>query len=255
MSLTVAVAGKGGTGKSTLSALICRALRLRGVRPVLAVDADPNSCLPPKLGIAVERTIGDVREEARDESGGKPAGVAKSEWIERLIYESVVESAGLDLIVMGRQEGPGCYCFINNLLRQCLERMGRQYQAVVIDNEAGLEHVSRRSNGRVDILLVVAQPDITGARTAVRLADLARSLKIDVGQMFLVLNRSDGALDQALAAEFGKTGLETLAAIPADAEIAECERKNGSLLELAGSSRAATAVEQLVERILERRKP
>src|SRR5210317_1307063 len=136
MSLRIAVAGKGGTGKSTVSALLCRALIKQGQKPVLAVDADPNSCLPEKLGMATEQTIGDLREELRKHPEKKPASISKSEWMEMGINSSISESTGVDMIVMGRQEGPDCYCFINNLLRQCMDTIGDQYTSTVIDNEA-----------------------------------------------------------------------------------------------------------------------
>jgi CO dehydrogenase maturation factor len=148
MSLRIALAGKGGVGKSTIASLVCRSLIARKVRPVLAVDADPNSCLADKLGIQVERTIGAVRESMREAPDQKPEGLSKNEWIERLINDALVESTGLDMLVMGRQEGPNCYCFVNNLLREYLAKIGRQYAAVVVDNEAGLEHLSRGAHRR-----------------------------------------------------------------------------------------------------------
>jgi len=175
MSLRIALAGKGGTGKTTLSALMCRSLQACNVKPILAVDADPNSCLADKIGLTVERTIGSVREELRAKPDAKPAGISKNEWIERQINESLVEATGMDLLAMGRQEGPDCYCFINNLLREYLGRISRDYKAVIIDNEAGMEHLSRRTDGRVDVMLVVCQPTVIGARTASRIVDLVKS--------------------------------------------------------------------------------
>lgn len=254
MSLRIALAGKGGTGKTTLAGLLCRALTARQIKPVLAVDADPNSCLADRLGLPVERTIGALREELRANPDSKPAGLSKNEWIERRINDSLVESTGLDLLVMGRQEGPDCYCFINNLLREYLGRIGKQYNTVVIDNEAGLEHLSRRTDGHVDVMLVVAQPTVIGARTAQRIMELVKSLRLDVGACYLILNLCDGQLPPALVAQFQQTGLENLAMIPADAAVADLEVRGRPVGELPADSPALVAVDRLVATLLERRK-
>lgn len=254
MSLRIAVVGKGGTGKTTLSSLLCRGLVARKVKPVLAVDADPNSCLAERLGVRVDRTIGELREMVRRDLGAKPVNLSKNEWIDRLITESIAESAGMDLIVMGRQEGPDCYCFINNLLREFLVRMGRQYAAVVIDNEAGLEHISRRTDGRVEAMLVTCLPTMSGARTAVRIVELVKSLKLDVGYCGLVLNQSDGRLSLNVEEELRKTGLETLGVIPADPQVADLETAGKALDELPADSPAAVAADELLGKILERSK-
>ncbi|MEI7880614.1 MAG: AAA family ATPase [bacterium] len=254
MSLRVALAGKGGTGKTTLSALLCRSLQARNIKPILAVDADPNSCLADKLGLNVERTIGAVREELRAKPENKPAGISKNEWIERQINESLVEATGLDLLAMGRQEGPDCYCFINNLLREYLGRISKQYQAVVIDNEAGLEHLSRRTDGHVDIMLVVCQPTVIGARTAIRIMELVKTLHLDIGGSYLVMNQCNGPVSPDLAAHFEQTGLENLAMIPADPAIADFDVKGLAVKELPANSPAVVAVDGLVSRLLERSK-
>jgi len=253
MSLRIAIAGKGGTGKSTFSALLLRSLLKKGIKPLLAVDADPNSCLPEKLGIAVEQTIGELREELRRDPEKKPAGIPKGEWMEGMINRAIIESTGLDMVVMGRQEGPDCYCFINNLLRQCLDQLGKQYEAVVIDNEAGLEHLSRRTNGSVEVLIVVAHPTITGARTALRIMEIVKSLNLEVGSSFLVLNQADAPLDGELAAEFSRTGIEIIGSVPTDPVIREYELKAQSLLAAPAESKAAAAVDGILEKILKRR--
>lgn len=254
MSLRIALAGKGGTGKTTLAGLLCRGLMARDVRPILAVDADPNSCLADKLGLSVDRTIGAVREELRARPDAKPAGLSKNEWIERQINDSLVESSGLDLLTMGRQEGPDCYCFINNLLREYLGRMGKQYPVVVIDNEAGLEHLSRRTDGSVDVMLVVCQPTVIGARTAVRIVELVKSLKLDIGACHLVLNQCGGPVAPDLLDQFKATGLEILASIPSDPAVADFDVKGRSVTELPATAPAVTAVDGMVSVILERRR-
>jgi CO dehydrogenase maturation factor len=247
--MRIAIAGKGGTGKTTVAALLCRSLLNRGTKPLLAVDADPNSCLPDKLGVAREKTIGELREELRADPEKMPAGISKSEWIESLINQEISESTGFDMVVMGRQEGPDCYCFINNLLRQCLDKLGSQYEAVVIDNEAGLEHLSRRSNGTVEVLLVVCQPTLIGARTALRIVELSKSLNLDIGNSYLILNACDGELSDELVAEFEKSGLEIAARIPTDSEILDFELEDKSLTELSDDSVAALAGDDIIERI------
>lgn len=254
MSLRIALAGKGGTGKTTISALLCRSLMARNIKPILAVDADPNSCLADKLGLNVERTIGALREELRARPDAKPAGISKNEWIERQINESLVEATGLDLLAMGRQEGPDCYCFINNLLREYLGRLSKDYRALVIDNEAGMEHLSRRTDGHVDVMLVVCQPTVIGARTAIRIMELVRSLHLEIGACYLVLNQCNGAMSPELAAQFQQTGLEKLAMIPADPAIAEHDVKGQAVNDLPANSPAVAAVDGLVSRLLERSK-
>ena len=254
MSFRIALAGKGGTGKTTLAGLLCRSLKTRNLKPILAVDADPNSCLAEKLGLAVERTIGALREELRARPDSKPAGVSKNEWVERQINESLVESTGLDLLVMGRQEGPDCYCFINNLLREYLGRIGKQYHTVVIDNEAGLEHLSRRTDGSVDVMLIVAEPTVIGARTAQRIMELVKSLNLDIGACYLVLNQCDGQVPPALVAQFQRTGLENLAMIPVDPAVADFEVRGQPVGDLPAASPAVVAVDNLVATLLERRK-
>jgi CO dehydrogenase maturation factor len=253
MALRIAVAGKGGTGKSTIASLLCRSLVDRKVTPLLAVDADPNSCLAEKCGLTIDRTIGQLREELRKNPDKKPASISKSEWIERLIHESVSESTGMDMIVMGRQEGPSCYCYINDLLRHCMSSLSDQYRTVVIDNEAGMEHLSRRSNGKVEILLVVAEPNIVGGRTATRIMNLVKSLELEVGIAYLVLNRCDAKSRATLPSEFEQCGLETIANIPPDPMIVDFDVRADSLMKLPSESSALTAVKEMLDKLLERR--
>ncbi len=193
MAFTIAVAGKGGTGKTTIAALAVRALREAGARTVLAVDADPNACLHESLGTQVERSVGEITEEMLANANSNPSGMTKDAWLEYNVQMFVVEEPEFDLLSMGRPEGSGCYCYANNLVRGCLDGLQRGYEFVVMDNEAGLEHLSRRTTRNVDVLLMVADPSVRGIRTAATLNSLADELKVAVGARYLIVNRAEGA--------------------------------------------------------------
>lgn len=218
MSFTIAIAGKGGTGKTTISSLIIRNLLKQGKTPVFAVDADANVNLNEQLGVEVEKTIGEVREDMKQRVGieDMPAGMTKEQYMEYELQDSLIESEGFDLLVMGRPEGPGCYCYANNLLRRYMEVLAKNYPYVVIDNEAGMEHLSRRTTQKIDLLLVVSEPNPISIMTAARIRDLAWDLKIDVRKVGLVVNRVDGELSEVLKDEAEKYGLELAGIIPAD---------------------------------------
>lgn len=253
MTVRIAIAGKGGSGKTTLSALLCRVLSESGIKPVLAVDADPNSCLPDRLGLPVGQTIGEMREELRQDPASVPPGVSKHEWIEQLIHEDIAEAPGLDMLVMGQQEGPGCYCYLNNVLRDCIASIGEHYRAMVIDNEAGLEHLSRRTNGKVDVMLVVCPPNIIGARTATRMVDMTKRLALEIGKTVLILNPCDRPPEAAAAEAFARTGLEIVASIPTDPVLNTFDVEGRSLMELPNESTALSAVRSLVTMLTKRR--
>ena len=178
MSCTIAITGKGGVGKTTVAGLTVLRLIASGRRPVLAVDADPNTCLDLALGVQVEHTVGGVREEARVLAGeGNTTGIAKQELLRVKIAKSLVETRDFDLIAMGRPEGPGCYCFANNALRATLKEIADDYPFVVIDNEAGLENLSRRIVRELDLMIMVADPSRQGLETVRRLFALAREME------------------------------------------------------------------------------
>jgi len=190
MPHTIAITGKGGVGKTTVAALTVTRLIARGRSPVLAVDADPNNCLDAALGVRVSSTLGGVREQAREIAGKGPgAGIPKQDLLNLRIAESLVEARHFDLIAMGRPEGPGCYCYANNVLRQALEQMTQQYPHIVIDNEAGLENLSRRIVRRVQLLVMVGDPSKRGIETVGRLYDLAREMEVAYDRLAIVINR------------------------------------------------------------------
>ncbi|HMK15865.1 MAG TPA: AAA family ATPase, partial [Methanomicrobiales archaeon] len=172
----IALSGKGGTGKTTLSALLIQALIAAGDSPVLAVDADPNANLNEALGLPLGETLGSMREDAFTKS--IPPGMTRTGYIEYRFQQVLVESEGVDLLAMGRPEGTGCYCFANSLLSEAMDLLARGYRLVVMDMEAGMEHLSRGTIGIPDLLLVVSDPGARGIRTALRIRDLAVTLGI-----------------------------------------------------------------------------
>lgn len=223
MSWALAVTGKGGVGKTTLAALAVRWLVEHSHGPILAVDADPNSCLDAMLGVEVRSTVGRVREDVKQVAqAGLAAGVSKEEWLDLKIQESIVEAEAFDLIAMGRSEGPGCYCYANNVLRRVLDRLAGGYRCVVVDNEAGLENLSRRTVRAVDQMIFVSDPSAPGMQTARRLYDLCREMEMSAGKMGVVVNRAhdERCLGRARAL-FSGTAVEVLGVLPDDTEVAE----------------------------------
>lgn len=252
MTLTIAMAGKGGTGKTTLTAMIVKYLRERGGGSVLAIDADPSSNLNTVLGLQLESTVGDIREETavRTQGGLIPPGMAKRDYLEYRINESLVEGEGLDLIAMGRPEGPGCYCAANHVLREVVDRIAGSYRYVVIDNEAGLEHLSRRTTRDVDCLLVVSDPTIRGIVAAGRVANIVDELQTRVGKVWLVVNRAEGVLGPALLEEIRRQGLELIGVVPADEQVAAYDREGKPLADLPEDAPVYVAAKDIVERLL-----
>jgi len=236
VTLRIAVAGKGGVGKTTCSALLLRALALSGVRPLLAVDADPNANLHQLLSLPLPEGLGTLREEQKAAGGAVPLADRIAFGIERRLSEG----DAVDLIAMGRGEGPGCYCYVNNLLREALDRIENGYRAVVMDNEAGMEHLSRRSVRRIDHLVLVGDPSRRGIEAVAALRDLAAELALPVGKMWLLLNRPYGVSGRVVPEV---PGLPLLAALPHDPRLPSWENEGRSFLELPpGESPAADAV-------------
>ncbi len=247
MAFTIAFAGKGGTGKTTSAALTVRALHELGARSILAVDADPNSTLHEALGVEVERSVGEITEEMlEDAASAMPGGMTKDAWLEYNLQRYVVEAPEFDLLSMGRPEGAGCYCYANNLVRGCIDDLQRSYEYVVMDNEAGLEHLSRRTTRDVDLLLFVSDPAVRGIRTIGRLSELADELKIVVGERYLIINRADHALDPTLEQAVAETGVSLLGTIPADNGITLCDLQGSGLFNLPAESVALAAVKDML---------
>jgi len=189
MSTTIAISGKGGSGKTTVAALLVRALRERAAGPVLAVDADPNACLGDALGVEVETTLGQIRDAALDRRLQPGPGADRERAVQFAIHRAVAEAEGFDLLTMGHTEGPRCYCAVNHLLRRYLDQAAEDYAWVVLDNEAGMEHLSRQTTNDVDLLLVVAEPTPIGATTARRILGLADRLPVTVRRRAVLWNK------------------------------------------------------------------
>ncbi|UCH94745.1 MAG: AAA family ATPase [Candidatus Aminicenantes bacterium] len=190
MSYLIAITGKGGVGKTTIAALLINRLIKKDRKPVLAVDADPNTCLDAALGVSVEKTVGGVREEAREIAGkGMSSGISKQQLLEMKIAQCLVEAKDFDLIAMGRPEGPGCYCYANNVLKSVLTEISKHYPYIVLDNEAGLENLSRRIVQKVDLLVMVTDPSQRGLETVSRLHSLALEMETKYHQLAIIVNR------------------------------------------------------------------
>lgn len=248
MGLSIAIAGKGGTGKTTLSALLVRCLRETGVRPILAVDADPNSNLAEALGIESGKQLADIREQGSSPEGSPASGVGRVRAVEDEIQRAITEAEGFDLVTMGRPEGPRCYCYVNNLLRKSLDGLSRNYAAVVLDNEAGMEHLSRRTTNNVDFLITVVNPALPAIRAAKRILALSRQLPISVGRRALLVNRlgPDGMAEQ-LDRELAEFDVQRLADVPQDDQLERAGAVGQDVFRLAEQSPALIAVRNIVE--------
>ncbi len=241
----IALSGKGGVGKTTIAALLIKVLRDRGEGAVFAVDADPNSCLADYLGLEVEWSIGSLREDIIKSITDIPQGMTKERWINYRVQECIVESTGMDLLEMGRPEGPGCYCYINDLLRDYAGSVNRNYRYIVIDNEAGMEHLSRRSAETIDYLLIVSDLTTSGLKAATRIRDMSRELNLVTRHTGLILNYIEDSLLKERSGKVEETGLEVLGQVPADPILEKFGFSDGSLLDIPEESVALKAVRDL----------
>jgi CO dehydrogenase maturation factor len=249
MSRLIAVAGKGGVGKTTVAALLVMRLLQRACRPVLAVDADPNTCLDAALGVNVVKTVGGVREDARKFAQEQTVrGMDKKRFLELRIAESLVESDDFDLIAMGRSEGPGCYCYANNVLKAVLNAMVSRYPYVVLDNEAGLENLSRRIVNKVSLLVIVTDPTILGFETVRRLHKLSGEMEIAYDNLAIVVNRLRRQELPAGAEELRiATGADIIVGLPEDKDILNISEQNGNLRHLSPDNPLLTGMDRIID--------
>ncbi len=248
---TIAISGKGGTGKSTLSALIIRWLKEQGMGPILAVDADSNVNLNDLLGVQIEETVGAIREELKKSAHKLPGGMTKQEFLEYKIHASLRESRDFDLIVMGRPEGPGCYCYANNLLRDILKTLSDNYKIIVIDNEAGMEHLSRRMTQKIDILLLVSDPSARGVRAAGKISKLLSELDTRVGKKILVLNRVKGSIPDILDKIIEEQGLHLFSSVPEDDTLLRMDQSGKPIWKIEEDTPAYLAIHQMMNKLIE----
>jgi len=263
MTTTIAVAGKGGTGKTTVCGMIVRYLIRHGIRPVLAIDADPSSNLNMVLGLSLndKETVGYIREDMLEQvqtdsragvmTGGLVGGMSKQDYFDYHIRSIVVEGDNVDLLAMGRPEGPGCYCPANNAMRLVIDRLSDHYPFVVMDNEAGLEHLSRRTTRDVQHLLLITDPSRRGLVAAQRAATIVDELNIGVGQIHLVVNRLTAPqIPPALQSAIDQIGVPLAGTIPADNALLEFEFSGRPLIELGDESPVYQAVANIMKQIL-----
>lgn len=250
MSRTIAVAGKGGTGKTTVAALVIRELIRRGKNPILAVDADPVCNLGPALGVKPEKTVGQIGQEFLGTKLSIPDGMSKTGYLELKLNETIAESKNIDLITMGQAEGRGCYCSVHNILNGFIEKLAPNYQYLVVDNEAGMEHLSRRTIPRIDSLLLVSDPTRRGLKTVRQLLELIRNLDLEMEDCFLVIDRGQPDLPGELKDALAPISLELLGIIPEDGEIARLDLEDKPLTELSEESVAYRAVAMICDRII-----
>ena len=248
MARTIAVTGKGGVGKTTVAALMIRHLKAGGSGAVLAVDADPDSNLGALLGMDVEQSIGDVREDALKRVRDLPAGMSKQAYLEAGLHQIVVESEGVDLLAMGRSEGPGCYCAVNNMLRQFTGDLTPSYAWVVMDNEAGLEHLSRQTTSNVDALVAVLNESPLSLDCARRIDELVADIKNNVRRKFYLINSARDDRVEAIRERAGGLDMEYLGSIPHDAGLDELVFSGRPVYELDGGP-AVTKMSEIMERL------
>jgi CO dehydrogenase maturation factor len=249
MATTIAISGKGGSGKTTVAAMIIRLLcgqssrapALREHRAILAVDADPNACLGLMMGVEPVGTIAELRESAREKPPTN-TGADRLRSFEYGIQQTITEAAGFDLLTMGRPEGPSCYCAVNNILRQFLDRLSSQYGFVIIDNEAGMEHLSRRTTNNVDLLCIVAEQTPLGELTAKRILELAKQLPISVNQIGVIWNRANSfeKLDD----------IETFGCVPYDDAVFNASMQGKTIFDIERNNPALAAVKGILEQKL-----
>ncbi len=226
---TIAISGKGGTGKTTLAALIVRWLSKNVTPSILAVDADSNVNLNEVLGVELKATVGAIREEMRALAGKLPGGMTKQQFLEYKIQTGLVETPDFDLLAMGRPEGPGCYCYANNLLRDILLTLSKNYEFIVIDNEAGMEHLSRRTTQKIDHLLIVSDPSVRGIRAAAKISRLLKELETRVEAKYLLLNRARDVIPDEVTKAIDDGGLKMFWTIPEDDRLLRMDQSGKSV--------------------------
>ena len=253
MGYNIAVAGKGGTGKTSLTGLLINNLTTNKKGPVLVVDADANANINEVLGIEVETTIGAIREEInqKEKQGNSfPGGMTKAQYLKYRLNTCLSEGEGYDLMVMGRSEGEGCYCYVNGILREQTDRLSDSYEYLVIDNEAGMEHLSRKTTKHIDKLLLVTDCSRRSVQAVARIRDLAKELKLSVGDIHLIVNKvPNGILNDGIKEEIAKHNLDLIGVVPMDEMIYEYDSSGIPLVNLPEDSKSKMAINEIIDKL------
>ncbi len=243
MGYIIAMAGKGGTGKTTIAALLVRLIKDLGLGSVIAIDADPNSNLAESLGLESHETIGKILDEIAAHPDQIPAGMSKDRFIEYKVQAAITEGTGFDVLSMGRPEGPGCYCYTNNVLRNIMSKLIQDYKYIIIDNEAGLEHLSRRTTRKADALVIVSDSTKVGLKAAKRINELSQELDISIKKRLLIVNRNSDNLN------LSDLGLEYIGNIPQDDKITKISLNGNSMLSLNADAPSIAALRNIGDKI------
>ncbi len=246
MAHSIGFAGKGGTGKTTMAGMLVKYLVEKGKTPVLAVDADANANLNEVLGLNVEATLGDAREEMKK---GGVAGMTKDILMEMRLQEAIVEAPGFDLVVMGRPEGTGCYCAANTLLTNYLDKLIDNYEYTVIDNEAGMEHISRLTTNNIETLLIVSDPTRRGIQAASRITELTDELSLKKRKKILIINQAKEGQEKAIDEAVQDHNLDLVGVVPEDPEVQEYDLDGRPTVELGTESKALKAAYRIFSEI------
>ena len=254
MAQTIAVAGKGGVGKTTLTGLLIQYLIETGKAPILAVDADANSNLNEVLGVEVEMTLGEVREKVERAENSKdnpiPASMSKADYMEMMFNRCIIEDDDFDMLVMGRTQGKGCYCFVNGLLQTQVQKLTPNYKYVVVDNEAGMEHISRGILPKVDYIILVSDCSRRGVQAAGRIAELSKECGMTPKKMGLTVNRApQGKLNEGTREEIEKQGLTLLGVVPHDDQVYEFDCDGVPTVKLPEESPVRKALFEIVKNL------
>jgi CO dehydrogenase maturation factor len=250
MTMTIAVAGKGGTGKTTFCALLIKYIQTHKLGSILAIDGDPSANLNLALGLELGETVGRIREDALTQvsSGRYDTSIPKADFFEYEVYDSLVEGDTVDLIAMGRPEGPGCYCAANSILRGVIDRLGNQYDFVVIDNEAGMEHISRQTTRDVDKLFVTTDLPMRGLAAAAHIVELIKELGTRVHNVYLVVNRVNGPLPALWQDKIRELGLALIGTLPNDSAVSEFDAVGRPIREVSAETPVYRAVADIAVR-------
>ena len=249
MPYSIGLAGKGGTGKTTIAGLLVKYLLQNNKVPILAVDADSNANFNEVLGLEVQETLGNAREEMKK---GVATGMTKDVFMEMKLEQAVVEAEGFDLIVMGRPEGAGCYCAANTLLTTYLDKLIKNYRYVVMDNEAGMEHISRLTTNNIDVLLVISDPSRRGIQAAARIYELTKELKLNIGRKYLIVNQVRDGQGENIRKMVDQHDLILTGMIPEDQKVIEFDLKGKPTIKLDEESVALRAAFGIFEEVLDK---